>query len=44
MVAGPLFLEQGLNVVWLSEGLKVALRPKFNENGSVVRKEIANGW
>ncbi|KAG5017871.1 hypothetical protein JHK82_023571 [Glycine max] len=41
MVAWPLFAEQGMNVVLLNEGLKVALRPKINENGVVEREEIA---
>ncbi|KAK7256461.1 hypothetical protein RIF29_29911 [Crotalaria pallida] len=41
MIAWPLFAEQRLNAVLLTEGLKVALRPKFNENDIVVRKEIA---
>lgn len=41
MVAWPLFAEQRMNAVLLSEGLKVALRPKFNENGVVMREEIA---
>ena len=36
-----MFAEQGMNVVLLNEGLKVALRPKINENGVVEREEIA---
>ncbi|CAJ1779802.1 unnamed protein product [Sphenostylis stenocarpa] len=41
MVTWPLFAEQRLNAVLLAEGLKVALRPKFNENGIAEREEIA---
>ncbi|KAK7395587.1 hypothetical protein VNO78_16149 [Psophocarpus tetragonolobus] len=41
MIAWPLFAEQKMNAILLSEGLKVALRPKFNENGIVEREEIA---
>ncbi|KAK7293352.1 hypothetical protein RJT34_16215 [Clitoria ternatea] len=42
MVTWPLFAEQRINAVLLTEGLKVALRPKFNENGIAERGEIAN--
>ncbi|RZC00106.1 hydroquinone glucosyltransferase-like [Glycine soja] len=41
MVTWPLFAEQRMNAVLLTEGLKVALRPKFNENGVAEREEIA---
>ncbi|MED6223302.1 hypothetical protein PIB30_072661 [Stylosanthes scabra] len=41
IVAWPLFAEQSLNAVLLTDGLKVALRPKVNENGIVPREEIA---
>nr|ADV71367.1 glycosyltransferase GT12D15 [Pueraria montana var. lobata] len=41
MVAWPLFAEQRMNAVMITEGLKVALRPKFNENGLAEREEIA---
>jgi len=41
MVAWPLFAEQRMNAVLLSEDLKVALRPKFNEDGIAEREEIA---
>ncbi|KAF7835856.1 hydroquinone glucosyltransferase-like [Senna tora] len=40
LIAWPLFTEQRLNAVMLSNGLKVALWPKMNENGIVVNKEI----
>ncbi|KAJ1439476.1 UDP-glycosyltransferase family, conserved site [Sesbania bispinosa] len=41
LIAWPLFAEQRMNAVLLSEGLKVALRPKVQENGIVKREEIA---
>ncbi|XP_061346438.1 hydroquinone glucosyltransferase-like [Gastrolobium bilobum] len=41
MITLPLFAEQRINAVLLFEGLKVALRPKFNENGIVEKEEIA---
>ncbi|PON70230.1 UDP-glucuronosyl/UDP-glucosyltransferase [Trema orientale] len=41
LIAWPLFAEQKLNAVLLEEGLKVALRPKAEENGVVRREEIA---
>ncbi|KAK7339517.1 hypothetical protein VNO77_20189 [Canavalia gladiata] len=41
MVTWPLFAEQRMNAVLLTEGLHVALRPKFNEKGVVEREEIA---
>ncbi|KAJ4728149.1 Glycosyltransferase [Melia azedarach] len=41
MIAWPLFAEQKLNAVMLSEDIKVAVRPKSNENGLVRREEIA---
>ncbi|ESW12766.1 hypothetical protein PHAVU_008G140600 [Phaseolus vulgaris] len=41
MVAWPLFAEQRTNAVLLTEGLKVALRPKFNDHGIAEREEIA---
>ncbi|XP_004492195.1 hydroquinone glucosyltransferase [Cicer arietinum] len=40
MIAWPLFAEQKLNAVLLCDGLKVAIRPKINENGLVEREEI----
>ncbi|RDX68908.1 Hydroquinone glucosyltransferase, partial [Mucuna pruriens] len=42
LIAWPLFAEQGMNAVTLTDGLKVALRPKANENdGLVGREEVA---
>ncbi|RDY13891.1 Hydroquinone glucosyltransferase, partial [Mucuna pruriens] len=41
MLTWPLFAEQRMNAVLLTDGLKVALRPKFNENGIAEREEIA---
>ncbi|KAM3378563.1 hydroquinone glucosyltransferase [Capsicum galapagoense] len=42
LIAWPLYAEQKMNAVMLSEDIKVALRPKVNEeNGMVGRLEIA---
>ncbi|KAH7578032.1 hypothetical protein ACOSP7_000860 [Xanthoceras sorbifolium] len=41
LIAWPLFAEQKLNAVMLTEDLKVALRPKADENCLVGREEIA---
>ena len=41
LIAWPLFAEQKMNAVLLTNGLKVALRPKHYENGIVERGEIA---
>ncbi|KAF7835858.1 hydroquinone glucosyltransferase-like [Senna tora] len=41
LIAWPLFAEQRLNAVMLSNRLKVALWPKMNENGIVVNEEIS---
>ncbi|XP_065621729.1 hydroquinone glucosyltransferase-like [Quercus suber] len=41
IIALPLFAEQRMNAVLLTEDLKVALRPKANEKGLVDREEIA---
>ncbi|KAJ1388297.1 UDP-glycosyltransferase family, conserved site [Sesbania bispinosa] len=41
IIAWPLFAEQRMNAVMLTDGLKVALRPKFNEDGIVEKEEIA---
>ncbi|KAL6959208.1 hydroquinone glucosyltransferase, partial [Sarracenia purpurea var. burkii] len=41
MIAWPLYAEQKMNAVLLTEDLKVALRPKSGENGVVGREEIA---
>ncbi|KAJ1429516.1 putative hydroquinone glucosyltransferase-like [Sesbania bispinosa] len=42
LVAWPLYAEQKMNAVLLTEEVKVALRPKVGENGLVEREEIAN--
>ncbi|XP_020205697.1 hydroquinone glucosyltransferase-like [Cajanus cajan] len=41
VIAWPLFAEQSLNAVMLTDDVKVALRPKVNESGLVEREEIA---
>ncbi|GAU44472.1 hypothetical protein TSUD_24480 [Trifolium subterraneum] len=41
LITWPLFAEQGMNAVLLSEGIKVGIRPRVNENGIVERLEIA---
>nr|GEW40484.1 hydroquinone glucosyltransferase-like [Tanacetum cinerariifolium] len=41
MIVWPLYAEQKMNALMLTEGLKVALRVKFNEDGIVDRLEIA---
>ncbi|XP_028775846.1 hydroquinone glucosyltransferase-like [Neltuma alba] len=41
LIAFPLFGEQRMNAVLVTNGLKVALRPQVNENGMVKREEIA---
>ncbi|KAL7233680.1 hypothetical protein ACSBR1_017321 [Camellia fascicularis] len=41
LIAWPLFAEQKMNAVMLTEGLKVALRPKSHESGLVGREKIA---
>uniref|UniRef100_A0A5B7C3V9 Glycosyltransferase n=1 Tax=Davidia involucrata TaxID=16924 RepID=A0A5B7C3V9_DAVIN len=41
LIAWPLYAEQKMNALMLSEDLKVALRPKVDENGLVGREEIA---
>ncbi|GJY41310.1 hydroquinone glucosyltransferase-like protein [Tanacetum coccineum] len=41
MIVWPLYAEQKMNALMLTEGLKVALRVKSNENGIVDRLEIA---
>ncbi|KAI3731872.1 hypothetical protein L1987_63064 [Smallanthus sonchifolius] len=40
MIVWPLYAKQKMNVVMLTEGLKVALRAKSNENGLVEHLEI----
>ncbi|KAL9277291.1 hypothetical protein ACSQ67_025161 [Phaseolus vulgaris] len=41
LITWPLFAEQRMNAVMLSDGLKVALRPTFNDDGIVEKEEIA---
>ncbi|KAL9228866.1 hypothetical protein vseg_004400 [Gypsophila vaccaria] len=41
LIAWPLYAEQKMNAVMLSEGLKVALRVKPNEDGLVEANEIS---
>lgn len=42
LIAWPLYAEQKMNAVLLTDDLKVALRPRANETGLVKREEIAN--
>ncbi|OVA00841.1 UDP-glucuronosyl/UDP-glucosyltransferase [Macleaya cordata] len=41
MIAWPLFAEQKMNAIMLVEDVRVALRPRANENGFIGREEIA---
>ncbi|KAG5002188.1 hypothetical protein JHK87_023260 [Glycine soja] len=41
LIAWPLYAEQGMNAVMLTNDLKVALRPKDNEKGLVEREQVA---
>ncbi|PON70228.1 UDP-glucuronosyl/UDP-glucosyltransferase [Trema orientale] len=41
LIAWPLYAEQKMNAIMLTESTKVALRPEFGENGLVGRAEIA---
>jgi hydroquinone glucosyltransferase len=41
LITWPLFAEQKMNAVMLSEGIKVGLRPRVNENGVVERVEVS---
>ncbi|CAJ2675426.1 unnamed protein product [Trifolium pratense] len=41
LITWPLFAEQRMNAVLLSEGLKVGLRPRVHENGIVERVEVS---
>ncbi|GAU46265.1 hypothetical protein TSUD_174410 [Trifolium subterraneum] len=41
IVAWPLFAEQAMNAVMLSDGLKVAIRLKFEDDEIVEKEEIA---
>ncbi|XP_004510128.1 hydroquinone glucosyltransferase-like [Cicer arietinum] len=40
LIAWPLFAEQKMNAALVTDGLKVAIRPKLNEKGIVERREI----
>ncbi|CAJ2669921.1 unnamed protein product [Trifolium pratense] len=40
IIAWPLFAEQKMNAVLLSDGIRVAIRPKGNEIGLVEKEEI----
>ncbi|KAK8570390.1 hypothetical protein V6N13_003073 [Hibiscus sabdariffa] len=40
LIAWPLYAEQKMNAVMLTEDIKVALRPRRNENGLIPRDEI----
>lgn len=40
MIAWPLYAEQHMNAAVLSEGVKVAIRPRASEKGLVGREEI----
>ncbi|KAB1215466.1 Hydroquinone glucosyltransferase [Morella rubra] len=42
LIAWPLYAEQRTNSVLLADDLKVALRVKYNDNGLVGHKDIAN--
>jgi hydroquinone glucosyltransferase len=42
LIAWPLYAEQKMNAVMLSNDLKVSLRPETDEDGLVGRDEIAN--
>ncbi|KAJ8748582.1 hypothetical protein K2173_003483 [Erythroxylum novogranatense] len=42
LIAWPLYAEQKMNAVMLTEDLKLALRPKVSENGLILREEIAD--
>ncbi|MED6126779.1 hypothetical protein PIB30_081834, partial [Stylosanthes scabra] len=41
MIAWPLHAEQKMNAVLMTEGMKVATRPKIGENGLVENEEIS---
>ncbi|RZC61932.1 hypothetical protein C5167_023683 [Papaver somniferum] len=41
LIAWPLFAEQKMNAVMLTDDLKVALRPKVNKNGIIESGEIS---
>ena len=41
LITWPLFAEQRMNAVLLSDGLEVGMRPRVYENGIVEREEVA---
>jgi len=41
LIAWPLYAEQKTNAVMLTEGIKVAIRPKANQKGLIERDEIS---
>lgn len=41
LIAWPLYAEQKMNAVMLTQGMKVALRPRAEDNGLIGRGEIA---
>ncbi|OWM68669.1 hydroquinone glucosyltransferase [Punica granatum] len=42
LIVWPLYAEQKMNAVLLTEGVRVALRPKLDEDGIVDREEVAS--
>ncbi|KAJ1439479.1 UDP-glycosyltransferase family, conserved site [Sesbania bispinosa] len=42
MIVWPLFAEQRTNAAMVTDGLKIAVRPKSSTNGIVIKEEIAN--
>lgn len=42
MIAWPLFAEQRSNAAFVTNGLKIAMKPKYNTKGMVVKEEVAN--
>ncbi|PRQ58413.1 putative hydroquinone glucosyltransferase [Rosa chinensis] len=41
LIAWPLYAEQKMNAIMFTHDIKVALRPRANENGFVEREEVA---
>ncbi|KAL5061439.1 hypothetical protein RYX36_023176 [Vicia faba] len=42
MIAWPLFAEQRSNAELLTSGLRIAMRPKYDSRGIVVKEEVVN--
>lgn len=42
MIAWPLFAEQRSNAELVTNGLKIAMRPKYDSKGIVVKEEVVN--